>query len=144
MATLYSEVFDLFMSSIASYELDNLFSSSVTNFETRLTGWLINAIPNFDGCLKDLEDRNDNTKQFTATLTTDEKVILSNLMIVEFLKKEVNDIRQMRQKLGDPTFKAYSEANNLKERVNLLSTMNDLVQAQITRYQYKNIDADSL
>lgn len=144
MATLYSEVFDLFMSSIASYELDNLFSSSVTNFETRLTGWLINAIPNFDGCLKDLEDRNDNTKQFTATLNTDEKVILSNLMIVEFLKKEVNDIRQMRQKLGDPTFKAYSEANNLKERVNLLSTMNDLVQAQITRYQYKNIDADSL
>ena len=144
MATLYSEVFDLFMSSIASYELDNLFASSVTNFETRLTGWLVNAIPNFDGCLKDLEDRNDNTKQFTATLTTDEKVILSNLMIVEFLKKEVNDIRQMRQKLGDPTFKAYSEANNLKERVNLLSTMNDLVQAQITRYQYKNIDADSL
>lgn len=144
MATLYSTIFDLFMSSIASYELDNLFSSSVTNFETRLTGWLINAIPNFDGCLKDLEDRNDNTKQFTATLTTDEKVILSNLMIVEFLKKEVNDIRQMRQKLGDPTFKAYSEANNLKERVNLLSTMNDLVQAQITRYQYKNIDADDL
>lgn len=144
MATLYSTIFDLFMSSIASYELDNLFSSSVTNFETRLTGWLINAIPNFDGCLKDLEDRNDNTKQFTATLTTDEKVILSNLMIVEFLKKEVNDIRQMRQKLGDPTFKVYSEANNLKERVNLLNTMNDLVQAQITRYQYKNIDADSL
>lgn len=144
MATLYSEVFDLFMSSIASYELDNLFSSSVTNFETRLTGWLINAIPNFDGCLKDLEDRNDNTKQFTATLNTDEKVILSNLMIVEFLKKEVNDIRQMRQKLGDPTFRVYSEANNLKERVNLLNTMNDLVQTQITRYQYKNIDADSL
>ena len=144
MATLYSEVFDLFMSSIASYELDNLFNSSVANFETRLTGWLINAIPNFDGCLKDLEDRNDNTKQFTATLNTDEKVILSNLMIVEFLKKEVNDIRQMRQKLGDPTFKAYSEANNLKERVNLLNTMNDLVQTQITRYQYKNIDADSL
>ena len=144
MATLYSTIFDLFMSSIASYELDNLFSSSVANFETRLTGWLINAISNFDGCLKDLEDRNDNTKQFTATLTTDEKVILSNLMIVEFLKKEVNDIRQMRQKLGDPTFKAYSEANNLKERVNLLSTMNNLVQAQITRYQYKNIDVDSL
>lgn len=144
MATLYSEVFDLFMSSIASYELDNLFSSSVTNFETRLTGWLVNAIPNFDGCLKDLEDRNDNTKQFTATLNTDEKVILSNLMIVEFLKKEVNDIRQMRQKLGDPTFRVYSEANNLKERVNLLNTMNDLVQAQITRYQYKNIDADDL
>jgi len=67
LATLYSEVFDLFMSSIASYELDNLFASSVTNFETRLTGWLVNAIPNFDGCLKDLEDRNDNTKQFTAT-----------------------------------------------------------------------------
>ena len=144
MATLYSEVFDLFMSSIASYELDNLFNSSVANFETRLTGWLVNAIPNFDGCLKDLEDRNDTTKQFTDTLNTDEKVILSNLMIVEFLKKEVNDIRQMRQKLGDPTFKAYSEANNLKERVNLLNTMNDLVQTQITRYQYKNIDADSL
>jgi hypothetical protein len=132
------------MSSITSYELDNLFTASVTNYETRLTGWLINSIPNFDGCLSDLEDRDDTTKQFTDTLTTSEKVILSNLMIVEFLKKEVNDIRQMRQKLGDSTFKAYSEANNLKERVNLLNTMNDLVQTQITRYQYKNLDADDL
>ncbi|MCK9544824.1 MAG: hypothetical protein M0R03_22655 [Novosphingobium sp.] len=144
MSTPYSEIFDLFMSSIASYELDDLFNKSVSDFETRLTGWLIKAIPNFDGCLKNLENRDDNQRCFFDKLDTDEKVVLSNLMIVEFLKKEVNDIRQMRQKLGDPTFKAYSEANNLKERVNLLNTMNNQVQGQITRYQYKNLNSKDL
>src|SRR5210317_1991103 len=99
MATPYSDIFELFLSSMKDYVIDKLFSqdiqNSTNNAELYMKPYLIRAIPRFDRCLKDLEDRNDSTMTFNVTLNTDEKVILSNLMRFEWLTREVSDIRQM-------------------------------------------------
>jgi hypothetical protein len=91
-----------------------------------------------------LEDRDDVNKVFNQTLSTDEKVILSNLMIVEWLTKEVNDILGMKLFLQDTDFKTYSQSQNLKEKRELLTTMKEMVDKQIVQYSYNNFDWSKL
>lgn len=144
MATPYSEVFDLFLASIQDYRINRLYEKSVEDMENYLMPFLIKAITNFRKCKTDLEDRDDENRIFNQTLSTDEKVILSNLMIVEWLTKEVNDILQMRLYLQDTDFKTYSQANNLKEKRELLTTMKEMVDKQIVQYSYNNFDWSKL
>lgn len=144
MATPYSEVFDLFLASIQDYRINRLYEKSVEDMENYLMPFLIKAITNFRKCKTDLEDRDDENRIFNQTLSTDEKVILSNLMMVEWLTKEVNDILQMRLYLQDTDFKTYSQANNLREKRELLTTMKEMVDKQIVQYSYNNFDWSKL
>lgn len=144
MATPYSEVFDLFLASIQDYKINRLYEKSVEDMENYLMPFLIKAITNFRKCKTDLEDRDDENRIFNQTLSTDEKVILSNLMMVEWLTKEVNDILQMRLYLQDTDFKTYSQANNLREKRELLTTMKEMVDKQIVQYSYDNFDWSKL
>ncbi len=144
MATPYSEVFNLFLASIQDYRINRLYEQSVEEMENYLIPFLIKAITNFKKCKTDLEDRDDENRIFNQTLSTDEKVILSNLMMVEWLTKEVNDILQMRLYLQDTDFKTYSQANNLREKRELLTTMKEMVDKQIVQYSYNNFDWSKL
>lgn len=144
MATPYSEVFDLFLASIQDYKINRLYEKSVEDMENYLMPFLIKAITNFRKCKTDLEDRDDENRIFNQTLSTDEKVILSNLMIVEWLTKEVNDILGMKLFLQDTDFKTYSQSQNLKEKRELLTTMKEMVDKQIVQYSYNNFDWSKL
>lgn len=144
MSTPYSDIFNLFLTSIQDYRINKLYNQSVEQMENYLMPFLIKAITNFRKCKTDLEDRDDTNKVFNQTLSTDEKVILSNLMIVEWLTKEVNDILSLRNFLQDTDFKTYSQANNLKEKRELLITMKEMVDKQIVQYSYNNFDWSKL
>lgn len=138
MATLYSSVYELFQSGLKDPMLDRLFQSSVNNYENYLFPFLIVAMSEFTFCKQNLEDRNDSNKQFNITLTTDEKVILSKLMRKAWLEKEIHDINQMKLHLQDGDFKTYSEAQNLKEKKDLLIVETELIDKHIGRYDLKN------
>ena len=143
MATLYSDIFELVLSGFNDYKIDKLYQSDITsrNMDVYLTGFLIRAIPNFDNCEQDLEDRNDTTRTFNIILTTDEKVILSELAIVQLLKKEVNDVKQMELHLSDPkAYKHYAEANNLKEKRDTMYSAQENAERMMVKYSHKNID----
>jgi len=140
MATVYSDIFDLFLQSVQDYNIDNLIVSSTPLAETFMTGFLVKAIPNFQGCLKDLDDRNDSTKTFNITLDSNEKVILSNLMVVEWWQRQIHDIRQISLHINVAEAKHYAESQNLKEKVVAMLAVQDLVERQITKYQYGNLD----
>lgn len=144
MATPYSEIFNLFLSSIQDYRINKLYNQSVEQMEDYIMPFLIKAIANFRKCRTDLEDRDDENKVFNQDLTTEEKVILANLMVVEWLTKEVNDILQMRLYLQDTDFKTYSSSQNLKEKRELLTTMKDMVESQIVQYLYNHFDWSKL
>ena len=143
METLYSDIFELVLSGFNDYKIDKLYQSDITsrNMDVYLTGFLIRAIPNFDNCEQDLEDRNDTSRTFNITLTTDEKVILSELAIVQLLKKEVNDVKQMELHLSDPkAYKHYAEANNLKEKRDTMYSAQENAERMMVKYSHKNID----
>lgn len=142
--TNYSEIFELFLAGIKDYQIDQLYKVSSTSAEAYMKPFLIKGLINFNKCKQDLENRNDSTKLFNTTLTTEEKVILSNLMIIEWLTKEVNDILQMKLHLQDSDFKTYSEAQNLKEKRELLNNTREVIDKQITQYGYNNLDWTTL
>lgn len=143
--TPYCEVFDLFLSGIKDPKIDRLYQSATpTNADVYMTGFLVKSIPSFTNCKKDLENRDDDTRIFNISLNTDEKVILSNLMIIEWLTKEINDIRQITLHLQHSDAKTYAEANNLKEKSNLRDVTRETSERQIVQYGYKNIDWNML
>jgi hypothetical protein len=144
MGTPYSDIFELFLASVRDYKLDDLMEDSQSSLETYLKPLLIKAIPNFYDCTQNLEDRNDSTLTFNIDLTTSEKVILSNLLLIEWLTKEVNDVLQMSLHLNDRDFKTYSESKNLYAKRQHLTMTKEEVEKQITAYGYKNVDWSTL
>ncbi len=142
--TNYSTIYELFLAGIQDYKIDYLFRDSVEDAEEYMKTFLIRGLINFDNCKKDLEDRDDELQKFFIQLNTRERVILSNLMIVEWLTKEVNDILQMKLHLQDHDFKTFSEAHNLREKQTYLSTFEERVDKQMNKYGYSNIDWDNL
>ncbi len=142
--TNYSTIYELFLASIQDYKIDYLFRESTEDAEEYMKLFLIKGLVNFDGCEKDLEDRDDESQIFNSQLTTKEKVILSNLMIVEWLTKEVNDVLQMKLHLQDGDFKTFSEAHNLREKQTYLSVFEERVDKQMNKYGYSKLNWDEM
>lgn len=144
MATAYTEIYDLFLQRVQDYVLDALYVASTPLFEARLQGWLLNAIPNFQGCVQDLEDRNDSSGTFNITLSTAEKAILSKLMLIEWWDTQINDIRQIMLHINVAEAKHYAEGQNLKEKKAAQIADREDVERMITKYQYANLDLTEL
>ncbi len=138
MGTPYSSIFELFQSGLKDPVLDRLYEQSIDDYENYIQPFLLTAISEFTFCKQNLEDRDDELKQFNVTLTTTEKVILSKLMRIAWLEKEIHDINQMKLHLQDSDFKTYSEAQNLKEKKDLLIVEKELVDKHIGYYDLKN------
>lgn len=141
--TPYTEIFDLVMMSLTSYELDSLLAKleedpADDSGLVYLTGFLVNAIPNFENCIKNLSDRDDEDMTFNIELDYQEKDILSCWTVIQILKKEIFDIRQIRGMIQNKSdANRYSEANLLKEKQNLCSHLIEDVDLKQTKYGLK-------
>lgn len=98
------------------------------------------AIPDFDICEQDLEDRTDVNYTFDIVLTTENKTILAQIMVKYWLSREVNDILQMRLKIQDKDFHTYSENQNLREKSAWLSKVKEEISQRLVDYGYKYFD----
>lgn len=141
--TLYSEVTDFFLLLIRDYEIDEIYDSSLDDFETFLNGILKLAIPDFDYCNQDLGLRNETDKTFLITLTDKEKSILARLMVLVWLERKIQDVTQLQLHLNDTDFRHYSEAQNLKEKQSYYLQKKEQVEIDIGRYGYQNADWSS-
>lgn len=144
MSTSYSSIYELFLAAVRDYQIDRLFNISTESAEAYMKSFLIRGLVHFKNCKQNLEDRNDTTQVFNVTLNTNERVILSNLMLVEWLTKEVNDVLQMRLHLQDGDFKTYSEQSNLRGKIDLLNNTREVVEKQMNQYGYSNLDWSTL
>ena len=141
--TPYTEIFDLVMMSLTSYELDSLLAKldedpADDSGLVYLTGFLVNAIPNFENCIKNLSDRDDEDMTFNVELDYQEKDILSCWTVIQILKKEIFDIRQIRGMIQNKSdANRYSEANLLKEKQSLCSHLIEDVDLKQTKYGLK-------
>lgn len=148
--TTYTEIFDLVMMSLTSYELDSLLAKldetpADDSGLVYLTGFLVNAIPNFENCVKDLSDRDDDGMTFNIELDYNEKDILSCWTVIQILKKEIFDIRQIRGMIQNKSdANRYSEANLLKEKQNLCSHLIEDVDLKQTKYGIKHQDWETM
>lgn len=143
MATPFSTIYDEFLVSVRDYKLDKLYNLSPTNFNQYLQGFLIKAIPRFTNCVKDIQNIDTIIGQFNDTLDLDEQIIMSNLMVIEWLTREINDVTQFNLHLNDTDFKRYAEANNLKEKNNHRDSLREIVNQDLVLYGLKHTNWQS-
>lgn len=145
MGTPYQDVFDRFSMKAKDYELDALFASSETNYNTYIKGFLIGAIPKFAyDCETDISTsaRDDTTMVFNNTLLELEIEILAQMMIREYVQREVVKLEDMRRILGDSDFNLTSGANSLRENKGLLVNIGEDLSSLIVQYSWENVDFD--
>jgi len=145
MGTSVSEVYDRMMMLCQDYRLVSLFETSKLDFETYLESWLEYAIFEFDICNQSLAYdvvMGEDTKAFDETLTKDNILILANLMLKYWMKKNVNDITQMNLHVVDRDFKVFSEAQNLKEKQAALNMQTEACSQMLIDYSYKTSNMD--
>lgn len=141
MATTYASIYDLALTQIEDYRLDALYASSPTNFTILFNGWLMKAIPRFENCVKDLSDRDETLKKFTATLDDDEIDILSEYIVIAWLTKQINDTRQLTGMMQNgKEGRRYSEANLAKEKANIRDKREEALDNRKMRYGLSHND----
>lgn len=131
MGTPFSEIYDLFLSKIDTYELASL---DETTLEENMQLWLMGAIPHFQLCKKNLEDMDIDLSQFNVELNISEKAILSLYMIHEytftFLMREEN----LSQALNSKDYRMYSPQGQMKAIQGILDKI--IVDANALKSKY--------
>jgi hypothetical protein len=146
MSTLYSDINELFLVGVQDYKLDRLYASATpTSLDEYLIPFMVRGLVKFAKCEQDLSNRDDTTRTFNIDLTDEEKVIIADLMIIEWLTREVNDIKQMNLHIRNKReFDHYAESQNLKEKSVHRIVLREEVDKLIVAYGYNNIDWETL
>jgi hypothetical protein len=141
MGTLSSEIIDIFMMRISDYKLDTIYTASGSLiFSNYIEPWLIDATVEFDICDQPLTYTTSGSAtegQFTATLTTKNKVILSRLMVKYWMQKTIQDVLQMQNFITDHDFKTFSAAQNLTAKKEYLNSLKEELSQLLIDYAYK-------
>ena len=144
--TTFNNVIDRAMFLQQDYRLDKLYVNDNKSFTMFITQFLLNSIDTFDGVLDSLsyhsEVIDDNTIYiFDRELTSKEIYILALGISIEWMSNNLLDITQMNLHLSTRDFKAFSEANNLQRKSEVLNTMRENYYKNITDYQLNNISS---
>lgn len=135
MGTQFAEIYDNFMITIDDYRLVTLFNTSEVDFQTYLSAWLIQSIPEFTNCNQSLTYTNS---EFSQTLSQLNINILVLLMKKKWFEKELENILQMTNMVQDRDFKMYSQAQNMKEKRERLITLQEEVSQKLVDYGLNN------
>lgn len=144
MATLISDIADLFLTNVNDYRLTAIYtasgSSGLNNF---IEPWLLNSIIEFDVCDQELDyvvTSGSMEGYFPIDLTLENKLIMSQLMVKHWLHKEINDVLQMNNFIQDHDFKTHSAANNLQSKKDYYNTKREELSQKLVDYAYKRND----
>ena len=138
MATPYTEIYDLFHAQVKDWRLEQLYTDSATDWDIYLRQFLIEAIDEFGSCTQSLE-RTDASAEFDTTLTEKTKVMLSKLMVKNWMKKEVQDVREMSLHLQGRDFRTFSEANNFRAKTDHYNTIREEVSQALSEYGFSEV-----
>lgn len=116
MGTSFQEIYESFLSRVSTYELAML---EETKLESNLQEWLINALPYFTNCKKDLDNYDKEFAHFNEKLSNSEITILAVYMVYlyasTFLMREEN----LAQALNSKDYRMYSPQGQLKALTSL-------------------------
>ena len=141
MGTTFSEVYDNFMMLIKDFRISSLYTTSPSDFENYLSGFLISAIEDFRFCNQSLANSGGI---FTETLSQTNISLLAKLMKKRWLEREIADITQMSLHITDKAeFKTYSEAQNLREKQVVYNAEREEISQLLVEYSLNNVDWSS-
>lgn len=142
MVTTYSDIYELVLSLINSYKIDDIYvNGGEDGIETFFMPYLKIAsgeLENNAGI--DISDRDDFLRQFNNNLSDGKQLIIAKYIIIGYLSKETHDIMQMQLHLQDGDFKTYAEKNNLDGKLNALYMLKEEVGYDIKRSGYNSFN----
>ena len=129
---------------IEDYKLKKLFDSSIDGFEKYCDGLLMVAVPQFYECLKSLR-YDESARTFSEDLNEQEISILANFFVITWWQRENNNAAQIALKLkSNNSFSFNSEAQNFKEKQNVIDKLREENARQINAYLAANLDSIDL
>ena len=147
-ATYVSELYNDFLFSIKDYTFINATDEEV---DEELGYNLKKAIDSFYLCKQRLDtliDENneeyfgykDDNELIKVKLTGLEKIILTHLMLAEYLKPQLLTSELLKPSMGDKGFKIYSQANHIRELSLLYRQVQKECAKKITQYTYLGME----
>lgn len=142
MATPYSDVFNVFLGKITDYDLPKF---NDIDREDILEGYMVSACVKFNkACLVDLYDRDNDSKQFNNDLDDEIIDIITENMLVEWLKPKLLSTENLENALSTKDFTLFSPAmllSNIRETMNLIKKE---ARVLINNYSFNNADPGEL
>ena len=138
MSSLYSEIYNMFLSDIKD---DSLLDFTESERDDILYGLLLKAITRFKACEKDLNDRVEPVSEdesetgeaiegkFNETLTEEEKLILATIMRKYWLNDKIYNLELLQQRMTTKDFRMTSQAEHLLR----LTVLNQELDKEISR-----------
>lgn len=131
MATSYGTVINTFLGKVSDYKLLSLLEEDA---EEELIGYMKSACAIFKQCKEDLKNRDDNLKEFSADLSEMVIDIITETMIVQWLKSQLYNTELLESRLNTKDFTEYSPAKLILEMRNLYESA--LSNARRMRIEY--------
>ena len=130
----YSDVYDCFLSLISDC---SFLAFDDEELEAELEVKLKMALGKLHA-LKPLE-MDTETGCFSRPITDQEKSILAQAMLVEWLSQKVFNVKHMRNQMSSKDFTIFSNANFLKEMIALQQYADKELHYQLTQYNLYNL-----
>ena len=130
MSTPYAVVDNSFLNKITD---DLLLTMTDEYLEKTIDSFRVSASIKFKQC-PSLLNRDDVLRQYNSTLTDEEVEILSNLMVLEWLKQRINSIELLKQNMSLKDYHMYSQANHLDTLLKLRKDTNSDIDRLIVSY----------
>jgi hypothetical protein len=142
MATQYSDVYNTFLGKITDYDLPKF---EDTEQEEILYGYMKSACVNFKKvCKVDLYDRDEVLKQFNNSIDDEITDIITELMIVEWLKPKVLSTENLKNALNTKDYKLFSPTDLLRELNKTLTSCKDNSRRLVNNYSFAHADFTEL
>lgn len=142
MATPYSDVINSFLPKVKDYDL--LKYQEMEREEIVIRLMLKSCVKFSRVCKVDLTDRDDNLKQFNGDLDDEIIDIITEGMIVEWLKPRVYSSENLKNVLNTKDYNQYSPANLLKELRETYQLSKKAYKSLINNYSFANADFTKL
>ena len=134
MATPYSALYASVLSKISDYEF---LKYEPDELNEALHDYLRPAIVRFPFCKQNLTNRDDSNGTFNIELTDTEIEILSDLMVIEWIKTTfIRTATALKQSLPSKDFHQWSQANHIKEVRELYKSLMEEVGRIKTLYTH--------
>ncbi len=137
--TSFKEMYDFFLAGITD---DMFMELTIEDTEQCLEEILLAAIPQFEFPRKDIFDVDLDKKSFKCKLDLEEKMILRQYMIVEWVGYQLASVDLVRQKYSGSDFSFTSQASHMSKLIALRQEYSDkgfhLQRLYNNRYKNKN------
>jgi len=136
MATQYSNVYNVFLNKMSD---SGLLAMDVSSRSIVLRRMMVAACEIFDYvCKEDLSKRDDTTEEFEDDVSEESINIITELMLVEWLKQKLYKGSLYETAIGTKDFSIFSPANQLKEIRETYELTKQHSKKLIIDYSYKS------